>query len=102
MASEHCLFVTFLFVGRRVTFHTIVDIIISNQTMEQLVSYEYCLKERIGKAVEFFESHGIDMELEKNSEMKKTVDRRRQFFSVDKDVSVWSLLDLDFDLQRRE
>ncbi|KAK8792356.1 hypothetical protein WA588_004854 [Blastocystis sp. NMH] len=55
--------------------------------MEQLVSYEYCLKERIGKAVEFFESHGIDMELEKNSEMKKTVDRRRQFFSVDKDIS---------------
>lgn len=42
------------------------------------------------------------MELEKNSEMKKTVDRRRQFFSVDKDVSVWSLFDLDFDLQRRE
>lgn len=42
------------------------------------------------------------MELEKSSEMKKTVDRRRQFFSVDKDVSVWSLFDLDFDLQRRE
>lgn len=70
--------------------------------MESIISYEYCLKERIVQAVECrciwngwevdFESIDLLKKVSLPNDLKEVLEKRKLFFEVDKRVSVYPTL----------